>query len=121
MLKMGAVERQKLKRNFAVPVNSGGEHQNWRIIRKGLWLSYTADRFKVKGTIGDMNEETKSGYQEETYPDNEIPTRQKEDIIVVDQSFLLRKTISNRVVATSTVKKSCNNLAWNQDFKTRTS
>lgn len=52
-----------------------------------------------------MYEEMKKGYTEEVYPNNEIPTRQEEDIIVADQSFLLWKTISNQVVVTSTVKK----------------
>lgn len=37
--KMGAVKREGMKRNLAVPVSNVGEHQNWQIIKKGLWLS----------------------------------------------------------------------------------
>lgn len=36
---MGAVKREGMKRNLAVPVSNVGEHQNWQIIKKGLWLS----------------------------------------------------------------------------------
>ena len=84
MLKIQAIEWEKLIKRLTVTSNYGGEYENWQFVKTISRLSkhnlqfQTSNRFlPLEETIEDSNE-AENGDQEEIYPNNNITTRQKE-------------------------------------------